>query len=375
MKFRIERDVLADVVTWVSRTLPSRVPFPALAGVQVQAGTDSVSFTTTTQDTWSHNTADAVVGEPGSALISGRLLVEIARSLPAQPVSFALQSSGRVEVTCGAAAFLLPTLPDEEYPPLPPLPDAVGELDAALFASAVAQVAVASASPDERNHAYSGIHMEIEPDGQLTLAATDRYRLAVRDLPWTPQTIDRPLAVTVPGKEFVDAAKAFADAGQVSIHLSESDTSLALSTPNRQTGLRLMDAAKFPKFRSMLPTTFVSQPEIDVSALREAIKRVSLVLHQDNAVRLVFSQDELVLKAGTGDEATATESLDCTLQGEALDVAFNPRFLADGLSGLSEVKARLSLQSTEKAAVLTGIDPEGGSEVFRYLLMPVRLNR
>lgn len=375
MKFRIERDVLADVVTWVSRTLPSRVPFPALAGVQVQAGTDSVSFTTTTQDTWSHNTADAVVGEPGSALISGRLLVEIARSLPAQPVSFALQSSGRVEVTCGAAAFLLPTLPDDEYPPLPPLPDAVGELDAALFASAVVQVAVASASPDERNHAYSGIHMEIEPDGQLTLAATDRYRLAVRDLPWTPQTIDRPLAVTVPGKEFVDAAKAFADAGQVSIHLSESDTSLALSTPNRQTGLRLMDAAKFPKFRSMLPTTFVSQPEIDVSALREAIKRVSLVLHQDNAVRLVFSQDELVLKAGTGDEATATESLDCTLQGEALDVAFNPRFLADGLSGLSEVKARLSLQSTEKAAVLTGIDPEGGSEVFRYLLMPVRLNR
>lgn len=375
MKFRIERDVLADVVTWVSRTLPSRVPFPALAGVQVQAGTDSVSFTTTTQDTWSHNTADAVVGEPGSALISGRLLVEIARSLPAQPVSFALQSSGRVEVTCGAAAFLLPTLPDDEYPPLPPLPDAVGELDAALFASAVVQVAVASASPDERNHAYSGIHMEIEPDGQLTLAATDRYRLAVRDLPWTPQTIDRPLAVTVPGKEFVDAAKAFADAGQVSIHLSESDTSLALSTRNRQTGLRLMDAAKFPKFRSMLPTTFVSQPEIDVSALREAIKRVSLVLHQDNAVRLVFSQDELVLKAGTGDEATATESLDCTLQGEALDVAFNPRFLADGLSGLSEVKARLSLQSTEKAAVLTGIDPEGGSEVFRYLLMPVRLNR
>lgn len=375
MKFRIERDVLADVVTWVSRTLPSRVPFPALAGVLVQAGTDTVSFTTTTQDTWSHNTADAVVGEPGTALISGKLLVEIARSLPAQPVSFALQSSGRVEVTCGAAAFLLPTLPDDEYPPLPALPDAVGELDAALFAAAVSQVAVASASPDERNHAYSGIHMEIEPDGHLTLAATDRYRLAVRDLPWTPQTIDRTIAVTVPGKELVDAAKAFADSGQVSIHLGDSDTSLSLSARNRRTGLRLMDAAKFPKFRSMLPTNFVSQPEIEVSALREAIKRVSLVLHQDNAVRLVFSPDEVVLKAGTGDEATATETIECTLHGEGLDVAFNPRFLADGLAGLSETTARLSLQSTEKAAVLTGIDPDGGSEVFRYLLMPVRLNR
>lgn len=375
MKFRIERDVLADAVTWVSRTLPSRVPFPALAGVLVEAGDDGVSFTTTTQDTWSHNTADAVVGEPGTALISGRLLVEIARSLAAQPVSFALQTSGRVEVTCGASSFLLPTLPNDEYPPLPALPDAVGTLDAATFAAAVAQVAVASASPDDRNHAYAGIRMEIEPDGQLTLAATDRYRLAVRELPWQPIAIEGPLAVTVPGRELVEATKAFADAGEVNIHLGDSDTSLSLTARTRQTGLRLMDSAGFPKFRSLLPTQFVSQPQIEVAALREALKRVSLVLHQDSAVRLVFSADELVLKAGTGDEATATESIGCTLQGEGLDVAFNPRFLADGLAGLNEANARLSLQSSEKAAVLTGIDPEGSSEVFRYLLMPVRLNR
>ena len=239
MKFRIERDVLADAVTWVSRTLPSRVPFPALAGVLVEAGEDGVSFTTTTQDTWSHNTADAVIGEPGTALISGRLLVEIARSLPAQPVSFALQSSGRVEVTCGAASFLLPTLPGDEYPPLPSLPQAVGSVDAGVFAAAVAQVAVASASPDERNHAYAGIRMEIEPDGRLTLAATDRYRLAVRELPWEPVAADQPIAVTIPGREFLDATKAFADAGTVTVHLGEAETSLSLAAGTRQTGLRL----------------------------------------------------------------------------------------------------------------------------------------
>jgi len=375
VKFRIERDVLADVVTWVSRTLPSRVPFPALAGVLVEAGEDGVSFTTTTQDTWSHNRADAVIGEPGTALISGRLLVEIARSLPAQPVSFALQTSGRVEVTCGASSFLLPTLPGDEYPPLPDLPQAVGSVDAGVFAAAVAQVAVASASPDERNHAYAGIRMEIEPDGRLTLAATDRYRLAVRELPWEPLAADQPIAVTIPGREFLEATKAFADAGTVTVHLGEAETSLSLTAGSRQTGLRLMDSANFPKFRSLLPTQFVSQPEIEVGALKEALKRVSLVLHQDSAVRLVFSSDEVVLKAGTGDEATATETIGCTLQGEGLDVAFNPRFLADGLAGLTEAHARLSLQSAEKAAVLTGIDPDGGSEVFRYLLMPVRLNR
>ncbi len=374
MKFRIERDVLADVVTWVSRTLPSRVPFPALAGVLVDAGDDGVAFTTTTQDTWSHNTADAVVGEPGTALISGRLLVEIARSLPNQPVSFALQSSGRVEVTCGAASFLLPTLPRDEYPPLPVLPDAVGTIDAGQFAAAVGQVAVAAASPDDRNHAYAGIRMEIEPDGNLTLAATDRYRLAVRDLPWQPAGTDQGIAVTIPGRELVEAAKAFADAGQVSIHLGESDTSLSLTADTRQSGLRLMDATSFPKFRSLLPTQFVSQPEIDVASLREALKRVSLVLHQDSAVRLAFGSDEVVLRAGSGDEPTATETLPCTVHGESLDVAFNPRFLADGLAGLTHSSVRLSLQSPDKAAVLTGVDPDA-AESFRYLLMPVRLQR
>ncbi len=375
MKFRIERDVLADVVTWVSRTLPSRVPFPALAGVLVEATDESVSFTTTTQDTWSHSTADAVVGEPGTALISGRLLVEIARSLPTQPVSFALQSSGRVEVTCGAASFTLPTLPRDEYPPLPALPEPVGTIDAAAFAAAVAQVAVAAASPDDRNHAYAGIRMEIEPSGHLTLAATDRYRLAVKELAWRPAGTDQAIAVTVPGRELVEAAKAFAGAGDVTIHLGDSDTSLALTSSSRQTGLRLMDAANFPKFRSLLPTAFVSQPEIDVAPLKEALKRVSLVLHQDSAVRMVFAADEVVLRAGTGDEATATETLACTLQGETMDVAFNPRFLADGLSGLTETTLRLSLQSSEKAAVLTGIDPDSSGESFRYLLMPVRLQR
>ena len=375
MKFRMERDVLADVVTWVSRTLPSRVPFPALAGVLVEATDDGVSFTTTTQDTWSHNTAEAVVGEPGTALISGRLLVEIARSLPNQPVSFALQTTGRVEVICGAASFTLPTLPRDEYPPLPTLPDSVGSIDAAVFAAAVAQVAVAAASPDDRNHAYAGIRMEIEPSGHLTLAATDRYRLAVRELPWRPNAGDQAIAVTIPGRELVEAAKAFAGADEVNLHLGDSDTSLALTAGSRQTGLRLMDSANFPKFRSLLPTNFASQPEIDVAPLKEALKRVSLVLHQDSAVRMVFASEEVVLRAGTGDEATATEALPCTLQGEAIDVAFNPRFLADGLAGLTETTVRLSLQSSEKAAVLTGLNPESPTESFRYLLMPVRLQR
>jgi DNA polymerase-3 subunit beta len=374
VKFRIERDVLADVVTWVSRTLPPPKGMAALAGVLVEAGEESVSFTTNAQDMWSHAVVDAVVGEPGRTLISGRLLVEIARSLPAQPVSFALQSSGRVEVSCGSASFVLPTMPSQDFPEPPPLPDAVGAVDAAMFAAAVSQVAVATTPADDQ-HTYSGIRMEIEPDGHVTLAATDRYRLAVRELAWQPHAADRSIAVTVPGKALMEAAKACADVGELLLHFGDQDTTLSLSAGDRRTGLRLMDAGTFPKFRSLIPNQFVGQPEIEVTSLREALKRVSLVLHQDSPVRLAFSPEEVLLRAGAGDEATATETIGCTLHGEGLEVAFNPRFLADGLAGLTQPTVRLSLQSADKAGVLTGVDSDGEAEAFRYLLMPVRFNR
>lgn len=374
VKFRIERDVLADVVTWAARTLPSRVSAPALSGVLVQATTEGVSFTTTTQDTWSHCTADAVVTEPGEALITGRLLVEIARSLPAQPVSFALQTTGRVEVSCGASTFQLPTVPSEDFPPLPVLPDVAGSVDAAEFAAAVAQVAVASATSDDRNPTFSGIRMEIDPDGRVTLAATDRFRLAVRELQWTPGRIDDLVAVTVPGRELAEAAKALAHAGDLALHIDEGQTSLTFHAGSRRTGMRLAESSGFPKFRALLPSEFAALPEIEVAPLREALKRVSLVVQQDSAIRLRFSSDEVVLQAGSGDEAAAAETVACTLHGEPMEVAFNPRFLADGLAGLTQPAARLSLQSPEKAAVISGLDAQGGADdTFRYLLMPIRL--
>jgi DNA polymerase-3 subunit beta len=216
--------------------------------------------------------------------------------------------------------------------------------------------------------------MEVEPGGDVTLAATDRYRLAVRDLSWQSHGADRSIAVTVPGRALGEAAKACADVGQLLLHFGDGDTTLSLSAGERRTGLRLMDSANFPKFRSLMPSQFMSQPEVEVSALKESLKRVSLVLHQDSPVRLAFSPDEVILRAGVGDDAIATETLPCTLHGEPMEVAFNPKFLNDGLAGLGHGTVRISLQSSEKAAVLTGVDAEGALESFRYLLMPVRFS-
>ena len=200
-----------------------------------------------------------------------------------------------------------------------------------MFASAVAQVAVASASPDDRNHAYAGIRMEIEPDGHLTLAATDRYRGRTR-AGVEPAGDRRSLAVTVPGRELLEATKAFADAGEVSVHLGDSETSISLTAKKtRQTGLRLMDSAGFPKFRSLLPTQFVSQPR-SRSPPSGGAQAGQLGSAPGLRGATGLSADEVVLRAGTGDEATATETLGC-VAGEGLDVAFNPRFLADGLAG------------------------------------------
>ena len=180
-----------------------------------------------------------MVGEPGTALISGRLLCRD-RPLAAGPAGqFRVADLRTVEATCGASSFLLPTLPGDEYPPLPVLPDACGRASMPLCSR---RPWLRWQSP-RRHRTTATTPRRRYPDGDRTgrasdpSAATDR-RLAVRELAWNPLAIEGPLAVTVPGRELLEATKAFADAGEVSVHLGDSETSISLTAKTRQTGLR-----------------------------------------------------------------------------------------------------------------------------------------
>ncbi|MFG1998204.1 DNA polymerase III subunit beta [Spirillospora sp. NPDC048911] len=375
MKFRIDRDALAEAVAWTARTLPVRPPVPVLAGMHLVAEGDRLKLSAFDYEVSAQVSTDIDVEDAGTALVSGRLLAEISRSLPPHPVEVTTDGA-KVMLRCGSAKFTLLTMPVEDYPTLPEMPPAAGSVGSDEFAAAVNQVAVA-AGRDDTIPMLTGVRVEIEGE-TVTLAATDRYRLAVRELHWKPERPDFSAVALVPAKTLADTAKSLTAGAEVSIALGGAggtgEGMIGFEGGGRRTTSRLLDG-DFVKYRSLLPSEYAGLAEIQTGPFIEAVKRVSLVAERNTPVRLSFSQGEVVLEAGTGDEAQAVEALEATLEGEDIDIAFNPGFLLDGLSNIGSDIARLSFTTPTKPAVLTGKPPEEGvNPNYRYLIMPVRLS-
>ncbi|WP_017558792.1 DNA polymerase III subunit beta [Nocardiopsis baichengensis] len=378
MKFRVERDVLADAVAWTARSLPVRPSVPVLAGMLLDASEDQgrqrLRLSSFDYEVSAQVSVDIEIEEPGTCLVSGRLLAEITRNLPPQTVEIATDGA-KVTVSCGSAKFTLLTLPVEDYPTLPDMPGQTGSVGSDVFAAAVAQVAVA-AGRDDTLPMLTGVRVEIEGD-TLTLASTDRYRLAVREITWTPQDPGVSAVALVPAKTLADTAKSLTSGAEVSIALSTGENAegmIGFEGGGRRTTTRLLDG-EFPKYRALLPDSFNSVAEINKSEFIEAVKRVSLVAERNTPLRLAFGEDRLVLEAGTGDEAQAVEVLDASLEGEEIQIAFNSSFLLDGLGAVDSDIARLQFTTSTKPAIISGKPAdESAASDYRYLIMPVRLS-
>jgi DNA polymerase-3 subunit beta len=310
------------------------------------------------------------------ALVSGRLLADISRSLPDRPVEVTTDAS-KVVLTCGTSRFTLLTLPVEDYPALPTMPGASGSLRGDAFAAAVAQVSVA-AGRDDTLPVLTGVRLEIEGE-KITMAATDRYRLAVRDLGWTPEQTGLAAVALVPARTLSETAKALSGADKVTVALASSGAAgeglVGFEGSGRRTTSRLLDG-EFPKYRSLLPSESQSVATVETAALVESVRRVALVAERNTPIRLSFSGSEVTLEAGTGDEAQASESLDAGLTGDDISIAFNPNYLLDGLGALGASYAELRFTASTRPAVLAGKDSADAvaGDDYRYLLMPVRLS-
>lgn len=373
MKVRVERDVLAESVAWAARTLPSRPSLPVLAGLVLTANDGSLTISSFDYEVSGRVEVDADITDSGVCLVSGRLLADIARSLPVAPV--VLESEGsRLQLTCGRSSFTLPTLPAEDYPQLPSMPTTSGSIGGRAFAEAVAQVAIA-AGRDDTLPTLTGIRIEIE-GASMTLAATDRYRLAVRELVWQPTSSSLSTHALIPARTLADTAKALADVEEVLLALASAgagDGLVGFEGNSRRTTTRLLDG-EFPKYRSLLPSESAAIASVDTAVLSEAVKRVALVAERNTPVRLAFSASELTLRAGAGDDASAEEAVECSLEGDAIDIAFNPAYLLDGLTAVSSDTTRFSFTQSTRPAVLTaGADASHDTDSYKYLLMPVRL--
>ena len=385
MKFRVERDVLADAVAWAARALPVRPSSPVLAGLLIEAGQlgadggDGLQLSTFDYETSARATLNADVSEEGQALVSGRLLSDICRSLPSKAVDVSLDGP-KVVITCGAARFTLPTMAVEDYPTLPAMPEACGVVASSAFANAVTQ-AVTAAGRDDMLPVLTGVRLELEGD-RIAMLATDRFRLSHREVDWQPGAPDISAAALVPAKVLADTAKSLTGG---------ADIRLALGTPGgagegiigfegsaaggiRRTTTRLLDG-EFPKVRSLFPSEHLTVARVDRTQLVDSLKRVSLVAERNSAVQMHFVDNTLTLDAGSGDDAMASESIEAALSGDEITTGFNPHFLLDGLSAIDSPFVELAFTQSSKPVVISGLtalDAEP-DESFRYLLMPRRL--
>lgn len=384
MKIRVERDALADAVAWVARSLPNRPTAPILAGLLMNASGDEVTLSSFDSTTSAQVTMPAEVTDEGTVLVSGRLLNEIARSLPNKPVEM-VSDHTQVELICGSARFSLQTLPVEEYPTLPEMPTQTGLVDASVFEKSVSQVVIA-AGRDELLNVFTGVRVEINGD-RLSLLATDRYRMALKELTWQPSSPDIEGAVLVPGRVLADTAKSLTSGKTVTVSLSTTESEgegLVGFTgegakSRREATTRLLNQA-FPKVRHLMDVVGTVTVRVPTADLLAAVKRVSLVAERNTPLRMLIEDDHISLEAATGDQAHASEAIEAQVgvvgEEKSIEAAgFNPHYLLDALSALDAPYAHFSFTAPGKPCLITGLATIDGDQLFdyRHVIMLMRL--
>lgn len=372
MKFIVEPNELVDAVNWVARSLSTRPIKPELLGIVIDVDT-SITLTGSDLETSTKAILKAEISSKGKVLVPGRLLAEIARSLPNKPITFLVEGS-RVLVTAGSAKFTLPTLSVNEYPNLPELPERAGLIDSAFFSTAVNQVAIA-AGRDDSLPTLTGVQIEINKN-KIILAATDRYRLAVRELTWQAKDNEMETTTLVRARTLADAAKSLTTHPQVTLALSTANSKerlIGFVSELKTMTSRTLDGT-FPPYKHLFPTESLSQAVIETTPLLDSVRRVALVTDKTVPLRLIFTQNSLQLEAGSGEEAQATEELNIEYTGEEVNIAFNPTYLSEGLQAIGTPCVQFDLTGASKPAVLTGKQTVDGDKdnSYKYLLMPMR---
>lgn len=374
MKLRVEHDVFTDAVSWVARTIPTRPSLPVLAGIRIEVDADgTVALGSYDPDISSHAVIEGAVDEPGTILVHGRLLSDFAKALPNKPID--LEVAGpKLEIVCGSSHISMQSMPLEDYPEIPSLPEITGTVDGAQWQEAVTQV-VSAASNDDTLPLLVSACIEIN-GSNVSLMATDRYRLAIRDLTWEPADEDYSARILVRAARLADIAKSLGSVGKVEVSIDTSGRAgmVGFEAAGRRSVARLIEG-EYPPVRNLFPSETNGHAIIRRAELLDAIKRARLVVEKNSAVRLSFSEGQVVLEAGQGDNAQTSEALPATLIGEDIAMAFNPSYLQEGLTAINDEFVRLSFTHPSKPAVLTAQAEEAGedSEDFRLLLMPIRV--
>jgi DNA polymerase-3 subunit beta len=369
MKLSLSTAEFLSQLQTVTRVASTRSAVQALSGVMIAADGDSgAELRATDIEIGLRVPLKAETSRPGSAVLPARLLLEVARALPADELTLELRSAEQdVELISGPATFHLRTLRAEDFPTLPdPSPDTRIGLPTAAFVETVSRVA-RSASRDETRPVLTGILMSASGQ-ELRMVATDSYRLSVKETA-LETALDGSLEANVPARALQELARIAQAGPSDSLSVSVGQNQVVFELGETVLSSRLIDG-QFPNYRQLLPESVEHELRLASAELTDVVRRISLLALKNAPLRLSFSEGALTVSAQTPDVGEASEAVPVPFHGEPFEIGFNPEFLRDGLESIESDELVLKLISPLRPGLIES--PDSGD--FVYLIMPIRLN-
>jgi DNA polymerase-3 subunit beta len=363
LKVVCPREELSQTLGLVSRGVSTRTAVLVLSGILLRAEGGRLHLAATDMELSLRSSLEAQVAADGAVVVSGRTLLDIVRLLPGGEVSIEhLPDEGVVQIVSGAASFRLHTFSTEDFPRLPDVDAAqLYPVDREALLETVSRVSRA-ASRDESRPVLTGILVRFE-EGKIVMAATDSYRLSVKETPVTGQLPD--LEAIIPARALAELSRIAGSSDEV--QLGVHDNHVVFGAADAWLTTRRIDG-QFPNYKQLLPEGFEHEVPVDRTELLDVVRRVSVMAQRNSPLRLRFAEGELTISAQTQDVGEAKESLPVGFSGEPLEIGFNADFLRDGVDSVVGEQVVLKLISSLRPGLITG---EGDD--FWYLIMPIRL--
>jgi DNA polymerase III subunit beta len=369
MKISLSSSELLAQLQTAARVASTRSAVQALSGVMISAPAEGTpELLATDMEIGLRIPLAAEVARPGAAVLPARLLLDVARSLPAEQLTMELRSAEQdVELICGPTTFHLRTLRAEDFPALPePSGDSRVAVPAGAFVETISRVA-RSASRDETRPVLTGILISAAGN-ELRMVATDSYRLSVKETVLEPP-LDGSLEANVPARALQELARIEQQSGAESIAVSVGQNQAIFELGGVVLSSRLIDG-QFPNYRQLLPESVEHELRLSSAELTDVVRRISLLAQKNAPLRLAFSEGTLAVSAQTPDVGEAREEIPVPYNGELFEIGFNPEFLRDGLESVDTDELVLKLISPLRPGLIES--PDTGD--FVYLIMPIRLN-
>jgi DNA polymerase III subunit beta len=364
MKVVCSRDELTQKLAVVSRGVSARTAVQILGGILLKAEAGHLTLAATDMELSLRASLEAEVEGDGAVVVPGRLLVELVRQLPDAKVSIEQRADeGVIHISSGAFESRLNTFTSEDFPRLPEteaLERHTVDRDALL--ETIARVG-RSASRDESRPVLTGVLVRFEP-GKLVMAATDSYRLSVKETQLTGAVPE--LEAIVPARALAELARIGQGAEQIELGVHENQVVFGVDGVWLTT--RRIDG-QFPNYKQLVPESFEHELSLPRDELLDVVRRIAVMAQRNSPLRLRFAEGELTVSARTQDVGEAQESLPVAFSGEPLEIGFNAEFLRDGVESVTGETIRMRLISPLRPCVLQA----EASDDFLYLIMPIRL--